>query len=187
MHVQPVVDKRYLTEFEIGSAVTGRFGQFAARRWVVVPNVYWGWGLDYEADLIAVSPKSMTAYEIEIKSHLHDLKKDKSKRKFRCMPDPRIAGLWYAVPPELVPHALDPEIVAPEHGIIEVIRHENGIGATRVVRRPKKRRSARKVTQDELRKLLHLGTMRYWDLRFSTGNVSHRTLLPKPDPRPEEE
>jgi hypothetical protein len=162
-----------VTEFDICNALIDTYAVFDPRRWIVVPNVSWGWNLDYEADVIAVS-KSMWATEVEIKTSRQDLVRDRLKKKHgpdrRFGIDKRIRRFWYAVTTELVETALNPGLVKPEFGIIEVYDLGGGLGRkSRVIRRARNR-DARKVTEAELCKLMHLGMMRYWDFRKTTRN-----------------
>ena len=52
---------------------------FDPRRNVIVPNVWWGWGLRHECDLVVMT-KTGYAYEVEIKVSRSDLKADLKKR-----------------------------------------------------------------------------------------------------------
>lgn len=153
---------------DIANALTRTGAVFNRRKWVVVPNVSWGWGLDYEADVIAVS-QGMWADECEIKVTKADLCADSKKRKFtHGRIDERIKRFWYAVPTSLVDVAKDTAVVPATAGIVEVKapRESYDFPTAVVVRRPTPRTNARQVTADELQKLLHLGVMRYWDLRL---------------------
>lgn len=153
------------TAKQIANALTQNGSVFSRRRWYVVPNVSWGWGLNYEADLIAVS-QNLWADEIEIKVNKYDLLGDKDKRKFKRLPDRRIKRFWYAVPAELQELAL--QVVPPTAGVIVISEPRNNYDFPRVsvARRAKAAPNAVQVKPDELLKLLHLGVMRYWDLRL---------------------
>lgn len=130
-----------------------------------MPNVFWGWDLNYEADLIAVS-KAGCATEIEIKISASDLRADKKKKKFQSGLDARIFRLFYAIPESLKEVALVE--IPEEYGIIIVSN-----GYPRTVRQAK-RRKARKVTDQELTKLTRLGTMKYWDLSLKIHDLKNR-------------
>lgn len=161
---------KVLTAADIANAVANQGATFCRRRFVVVPNVSWGWGLDYEADIIAVSKARWTT-EVEIKVDKADLLNDRAKRKFRRGLDPRVRQFYYAVPEHLIETALLPEIVDPRYGIVTLRAGKTDttlIPRTRVVRKASLLAGARKVTDEELEKLLHLGLMRYWDLRLRT-------------------
>lgn len=139
---------------------------FNCRRWTVLPNVSWGWGLDYEADLIAVSP-NLWCDEIEIKISKSDLLADRHKRKFNGGGiDPRIKRFWYAVPDTLSQVAI--ESIAPAYGIIEVSAPNPTYDFPRAKKiRKAPLRTARQVTQQEFHTLLHLALVRYWDQRLT--------------------
>ena len=52
---------------------------FGVRTLLMIPNVFWGFGLNYEADLVVVTA-SRYAYEIELKVSKSDLKADAKKK-----------------------------------------------------------------------------------------------------------
>lgn len=147
---------------QIEVALTGFGAPFYARRWVVVPNVSWGWDLDYEADLIAVS-KSGWASEIEIKVSKSDLKHDSQKRKFRRGLDGRIKKFWYAVPKKLSEFALT--CIPDFAGLLEVEITDTHAYKTKILRSAKAIESARKPTDNELEKLKSLGCMKLWNAK----------------------
>ena len=51
---------------------------FDPRRNIIVPNVWWGMGFNYECDLLVLT-KAGYAYEVEIKTTKSDLKADLKK------------------------------------------------------------------------------------------------------------
>ena len=51
---------------------------FNTRVNLIVPNIYWGLGFDYELDLIIVT-QSHYAWEVEIKTSISDLKAEKTE------------------------------------------------------------------------------------------------------------
>jgi hypothetical protein len=61
---------------EIESAVAGYFNP---RRCTIVPNVWWGLGLNHECDLFVMN-QTGHAYEVEIKTSRADIKADQKKR-----------------------------------------------------------------------------------------------------------
>ena len=80
-------------EVEIGVA-----DKFNYRQNVIVPNVSWGIGLRYEADLVVLRPSGY-AVEVEIKVNASDIKADLKKRHQH---DSKLfRELWFAVPEEL--------------------------------------------------------------------------------------
>lgn len=157
---------------DVANAICNQGAVFCRRRWVVVPNVSWGWGLQYEADLIAVSADGWSN-EIEIKVNKSDLKNDCKKGKWSSpVLDSRIKRFWYAIPEDLLETALDETVVNKKFGIICVYPAKNqySFSRARVIRRATNLPS-RLTTPEEIKKLLHLGLMRYWDLRLKTSQI----------------
>jgi hypothetical protein len=129
---------------------------------LIVPNVSWGWGLLYEADLVVLR-SSDWADEIEIKCVASDIKADKKKDKYNYYME-RFKRLWFAVPESLEDHPDIPE----RAGILSLRkRSENDIRPTRVVvyRVAKLNKYARKITPEERQKLMALAAMRIWTLK----------------------
>jgi hypothetical protein len=132
---------------------------------MVVPNVSWGWKLRYEADLIAISSAGCCV-EIEIKVNKYDLLNDNKKEKWQNGLDKRISRFYYAVPVELKDLAIG--LAAPKgFGVVVVKpgRFPISLPVAEIVLSAQKIPKARKPSQDEIVKLLHLGVMRYWDIR----------------------
>lgn len=148
---------------DIQYALTRRFyGVFPCRTHVVVPNVSWGWNLNYEADLIVIS-KANICTEIEIKISKADFDADKNKGKWVRPQDPRIQKFYFAVPEELVEHVLANS--KPEQGVISVSIHPKyRLPQSKIVRKAVLRPNTRKPREAELQKILHLGNMRYWSI-----------------------
>jgi len=71
---------------------------FNYRTNVIVPNVYWGLGLRYEADLVVLRPSNW-AIEVEIKVSASDIKAD--LRKAHQHDSRLFKELYFAVPEEL--------------------------------------------------------------------------------------
>ena len=122
---------------------------------IIVPNVWWGLGLNYEADLIIVSG-SRYATEIEIKVSANDIKADLKKRWFTHRSD-KIRRFYYAVPDYLQ----DCEHLPSDCGLIVVDENLN----CKTIRAPRITKHARKLSDKEVSKLLHLGCMRIWSLK----------------------
>ena len=79
---------------DIQYAITNRWGVFPCRTHIIVPNVSWGWNLNYEADLVVIS-KAHICSEIEIKITKADFDQDKNKAKWKYYkPDPRISKFY---------------------------------------------------------------------------------------------
>jgi hypothetical protein len=137
---------------------------FDYRQNVIIPNVSWGMGLRYEADIIVISG-SCYCTEIELKISKADLKKDRDKRKWN-LATPRwseeryniIRRQFFGVPEALRETAI--EFAPPKCGIIWV--SENG----RVhLERAAKILKARPLTEKEYLHALHLASMRTWTLK----------------------
>ena len=125
---------------------------------LVVPNVAWGWGLNFEADLVVVTG-AQYAWEIEIKVRKDDLIKDNGKRKWRgTVHFERFRRFYYAIPEEL--EADTRELGREEAGIFIIKGRE-----CLLARNPVERKQARKVTTAERLKLAELGAVRVWDLK----------------------
>jgi hypothetical protein len=157
-----------MIESDVANAVVCHGTPFSRRQWLVVPNVSWGWGLDYEADLIAVS-KLGRVNEIEIKVSLQDLKADIHKQKWTKGLDNRVQKFWYAVPNELAQAALELELPSGiEAGVIAVWAADNDYDFPRskIIRAAKPRMDAKKATTEEITELYRLGYLRYWDQRL---------------------
>lgn len=152
----------WLSEELICTELTRPCGVFSCRNFLCVPNVSHGWGLDYEADLIAVTPSGY-AYEIEIKTNFRDLLADRRKNKWKQGLDKRIKCFYYAVPLELLNDTKDH--VDPSFGIVVVGKHRSQEGYySRIERKPKILPHIR-LTDADILKLHRLGTLRYWDMR----------------------
>lgn len=121
---------------------------------IIVPNVYWGFGLRYEADLVVLRPSGW-AEEIEIKITAADIKADLKKPYHHD--SPWFRKLWFAVPAMLAAH---PDI--PTNAGIMCLDPELHITVTRA---PRISRNARRMTDSKIRTLLRLGCMRIWTLK----------------------
>lgn len=124
---------------------------------LIVPNVFWGLGLNYEADLVVVK-SSGWAYEIEIKTSKQDLKADK-KKKFYAHCSNKFKYLYFAVPEDLVNVAV--ELIPERSGLFSVKSN----GMVSLIRPPKINKNARKLTEKEIIKLGSLSNMRMWNLK----------------------
>ena len=131
-----------------------------------VPNVSWGMGIDYEADLLVVS-KSGYCTEYEIKrsysDFLADMKKDECAHKA-----PWVYRFFYVIPEGIKDKVLGyfkdkgeavPGILSyDERGILSVCGRHSYIDG------------GRKMFIEEMLKLARLGTLRYWNLRNKGGS-----------------
>ena len=131
------------------------------RQNLIVPNVFWGWGISYEVDLVVVT-QNKYAWEIEIKTTFSDLKADKSKRHgHHCN---RFKRLYFAVPKELKDRALEH---IPERAGLFIVNQDLFGHSTSVelVKSPQINMNADKLTDKELGKLYELAAMRLWTLK----------------------
>jgi len=134
---------------------------------LIVPNVYWGWGLDnHECDLLIVS-KAGYVTEVEIKISRADLRAD--AKKSHGHRNARIKYLYFAVPEKLETAAL--EFVPERAGIITVRNGENVVGIyphrpkCKRIREPSKTINVSKMSDHERYKIARLGALRIWNLK----------------------
>ena len=149
-----IILKSHAGDIEI--AVAHHFGY---RVNIVVPNVHWGLGLRHEADMIIVSSASY-ATEIEIKVSRGDIKADLNKWKWKRT-SKLIRRFFYAVPEALK----DCEYLPADKGLIIMKEWNTNINPCEIIRPSAVNKGARKLREDEIRKLLHLGCMRIWELK----------------------
>ena len=123
---------------------------------IIVPNVSWGLGFNYECDLLVVT-KAGYATEIEIKVTRSDIKADFSKRHTHG--SKKIRRFFYAVPDYLS----NCDLLPTDCGLISIDENLR----CRTLRPPKLNKMARALTDKEINKLLHLGCMRIWSLKES--------------------
>jgi len=115
-----------ITSLDIEIAVAKHFGW---RQNVIVPNVHWGLGLHYEADLVVLRPSGW-AIEIEIKISAADIRAD--LKKLRQHNSPLFRELYFAVPECLTEN---PNI--PAHaGILSVWEYKPGWLKVKKIRYP---------------------------------------------------
>lgn len=131
---------------------------------IIAPNIYWGWDLLYEADIVVIT-KSHYAYEIELKVSKADLKADSKKRHGHNDYHNRFKYLYFAMPEEIY----EAELVPERAGVLLLVSKTdyNGNDTTylRTERWPTKNKDSRKVTDKEYLKLLELCHHRVWMLK----------------------
>ena len=143
---------------------------FCYRRNVIVPNISWGMGLHYEADVVVLRPSDY-AIEIEIKISASDIRADRKKKHQH---DSNLfRELWFAVPEKLEGH---PDIPC-RAGILSV----DAEGRVESIRSPQRNRLAVKWSQQQRNKLYHLASMRTWSLKKIIARTTN-TPNPAPDP-----
>ena len=132
---------------------------FNFRQNIIVPNVHWGLGLLYEADMVVLR-KSGYAIEVEIKVTSQDIKADLKKRHHH---DSNLfRELWFAVPAKLADH---PDIPS-RAGIISLEWHPyRGEYMCVRTRGAKANTKATRWTDAIKAKLTRLGCMRTWGLK----------------------
>lgn len=150
------MEKHSITATDIEQILTGPFGIFSFRRYLVVPNVWWGMKFNHECDLLCVT-KSNVAHEIEIKISVADLKNDLMKKHGHK--SNKIKYLWFAMPEKI--YDKGKENIPEQVGVIIIKEPENRKPFALVLKKPIATK-ARNLNQDEIIKLGHLGTMRYW-------------------------
>ena len=146
-----MISKLNCTEIEIAVA-----RHINPRINLIVPNVFWGFGLNYEADLVVVTPTGY-AWEIEIKTTVSDLKADQKKRYQHN--SNKFKRLYFAVPYSMKEISLE---LIPERSGLLVVNYDYRV---LLVKAPTSNRYAHKLTLDEVEKLKDLAAMRIWSLK----------------------
>lgn len=153
--VKPAIKLNTLDiEFAVANYMNPRFN-------LIVPNVYWGLGLKYEADLIIVSP-SYYCTEIEIKITGSDILADRRK-SYKAHNSVKIRRFFYAVPDYLQ----DCKYLPSDAGLITVDQNMT----CKTIRPPRTNKNSRKLTEKEYTHLLHLGCMRIWGLKEALAKI----------------
>jgi len=160
--------------FDTASEIEYRVAKyFDPRRNIIVPNVWWGWGLNHECDLVVLT-KSGYAYEVEIKVSKSDLRADLKKRWGHS--SKRLRRLYFAVPEKLESCAL--ELVPKSAGILKIQQTDTGRwpypGNVSKVREAQINLEARRLNPEEELKLAALGTMRIWTLKRAYSSLWER-------------
>lgn len=140
-----------MTSLHIELAVANHF---CYRRNIIVPNISWGMGLRYEADVVVLRPSDW-GIEIEIKVSSADIRADLKKKHQH---DSNLfKELWFAVPTALSEHLCIPL----RAGILSISDKQR----VKVLRKPVINKNAIKWTSEQRQKLLHLASMRTWALK----------------------
>lgn len=131
---------------------------FDYRRNIIIPNVFWGMGLFYEADVVVLMASDY-AYEIEIKISAADLVRDAKKRHRH---DSNLfRETWFAVPEKLASHPAIPE----NAGILAIKGEKGSKPYVSTVRRGAINKAAKKWEPEQKLKLMSLGILRIWTLK----------------------
>ena len=134
---------------------------FGIRKYVIVPNVSWGF-LPYEADMIILTSSSYV-WEVEIKVSRGDLLRDRKKRHQH---DGRmIRQVWFAIP-EKLSHCI--EHVPEKSGVFVVSK----TGIVTQVRRPSVNQYALKLSEEQRFKVARLGALRVWSLKEKISKLA---------------
>lgn len=165
---------------------------FGYRRMLIVPNVWWGWNLRHEADLLICRPSGWVE-EVEIKVSAGDIRAD--TKKSHGHHSDRIRKLWFAVPSRLAGHPDIPvragvleirvkwQHVEPDGHCVwsdeQIAERDVPIYSVNRVRRAMDNPGSQRVTDEQRIKLAELGAMRIWDLkkhcqRFRTDRLERQ-------------
>ena len=150
-----------MTAQQVEMAVADHFGYRAN---LIVPNVHWGLGLPYEADLVVLRPSGW-AIEVEIKVTASDIKADLKKR--RKHDSNLFRELYFAVPDRLAEHPDIPSYA----GILSVSWHNGGFIKVKKIRCAALRKTATKWKPETRQKLMELAAMRIWSLKHHLANA----------------
>ena len=127
---------------------------FGWRTNIIAPNISWGLrGLGHEADLLVIS-KSGWCREIEIKVSGSDISADLHKNHGHR--SQLVRQLYFAVPDKLAEHPDLPSTA----GLIVVKDRQ-----AKIVRPAAVNKSAIRLSDDQITKVLHLAAMRVWSLK----------------------
>ncbi len=132
---------------------------FDPRRNLIVPNVWWGMGLNHECDLMVMT-RSGYVYEIEIKTSRADLVRDLKKPHGHG--DDRIRKLYFCIPESLFEECRD--LIPEQAGII--VFHERGDSPCYChKKREAKTNRIQPLDAEAREKLYQLAAMRVWTLK----------------------
>lgn len=148
-----------ITTIEMEVAIANFFGY---RQNIIVPNISWGLGM-HECDMFIVS-KARYCTEAEIKRSKSDLLADFEKGHHHKDRKNRIKEFYYAIPKSLL-ETCEP-LIPKDIGIIicEKSEYRDYVYA-HIHRKTKPNLTAIRLTEKELHKVAHLGTMRIWSLK----------------------
>ena len=141
---------------------------FNPRMNLIVPNIFWGLGFNYELDLIIVT-QSNYAWEVEIKISISDLKAEKKKNCFAHCSN-KIRRLYFAIPDYIQKDAI--LLIPDKAGLLTVDRNLR-VG---IIRAPKINKTARKLSETEIKKVSELAAMRIWFLKEKLLNSKPNRL-----------
>jgi hypothetical protein len=122
---------------------------------IIVPNVWWGLGLNHECDLLVLI-RTGYAYEVEIKVSRSDLLADLKKRSGHH--SDLLRRLYFCIPKKL--ESSIPDI--PERAGVLVVHNNGGVYKHREA---KLNPYSKKLNNKVMLKIAHLGCMRIWKLK----------------------
>lgn len=140
------------------------------RQNIIVPNVWWGLGINHECDLFVLT-KTGYAYEIEIKVSKSDIMADLKKR-FGHKSN-KIRKLYFAIPEKLQPSI---DLIPERAGILVV----NQKGTVLKLREAKINNEANPLSHEDQLHLAHLGAQRIWKLKSKLAiqnNLAQKVTL----------
>jgi len=147
---------------------------FNWRQNLIVPNVHWGLGLEYECDMVIVRPSGYVI-EVEIKVTAADLRRDRNKRKWQFINSANLYRTnqlfklrYFAVPVELAG-----EINNIPEGcgfIVADVLAEDGTvnrydGCCKIVKQSRVNKQALPISPAKWDNLQRLAAMRIWSLK----------------------
>lgn len=157
-----------VTTAEMEVAIAKYFG---VRTHIVVPNLSWGF-FSHECDLFLIR-KSGFGFEVEIKRSRSDMMADFKKKHGHKDRKNRIVQLYYAFPEELLPKVK--ELVPEECGIIGVgVSEWNNKAQAYMVREAKRKKGAKRLTENEKLQIARLGTLRIWTLKEKLNQLKRK-------------
>ena len=132
---------------------------FNPHRNLIVPNVWWGMGLNHECDLMIMT-RSGYIYEVEIKTSKADLVRDLKKPHGHG--DNRIRKLYFCIPELLFDECQN---LIPERSGIILLREEGDSPGYCYKKREAKTNLVPPLDARAREKLYQLAAMRVWTLK----------------------
>lgn len=160
-----------VTTAEMEVAIAKYFG---IRQHIIVPNISWGF-FNHECDLFLIR-KSGYGFEVEIKRTKADMLADFKKKHGHRDRGNRIVQLYYAFPEELLSKVED--LVPEECGILTVKKYKS-VGyeyraRASMHRDAKRKKGAKRLTQQEQLQIARLGTLRIWTLKEKLNLLKYK-------------
>jgi hypothetical protein len=139
---------------------------------LIVPNVHWGMGLPYEADMVVLRPSGF-AIEVEIKVTKSDIKADAKKHHFHN--SNLFREFWYAMPENII----DLELIHARAGVLAICEHKPSSSTCisyhyiKTIRPPVLNKVAKQWDDQRRLKLAELGAMRIWALKSHIVGIAN--------------